>query len=115
MSKKVLIMAGGTGGHIFPALAITKELEKREVTVEWLGGNNSMESEFVPGHGIKFHGVYTSGIRGKKFIILLKALFLLSYGFIQTIFVFLKFRPNMVIGMGGFASGLGGEVTSRCL
>ena len=110
MSKKVLIMAGGTGGHIFPALAITKELEKREVTVEWLGGNNSMESEFVPGHGIKFHGVYTSGIRGKKFIILLKALFLLSYGFIQTIFVFLKFRPNMVIGMGGFASGLGGLI-----
>jgi len=110
MSKKILIMAGGTGGHIFPALSISNELKKRGVKVEWLGGNNSMESELVPSHKIRFHGVYTSGIRGKNFIILLKALFFLSYGFIQTIFVFFKFRPNMVIGMGGFASGLGGVI-----
>ena len=66
MSKKILIMAGGTGGHIFPALSICNELKKRGANVEWLGGNNSMESELVPGYGIKFHGVYTSGIRGKK-------------------------------------------------
>jgi UDP-N-acetylglucosamine--N-acetylmuramyl-(pentapeptide) pyrophosphoryl-undecaprenol N-acetylglucosamine transferase len=111
MSKKVLIMAGGTGGHIFPALAIVKELEKREVIVEWLGGNNSMESELIPSHGIRFHGVYTSGVRGKKFIILLKALFLLSYGFIQTIFVFFKYRPNTVIGMGGYVTGVGGLIS----
>ena len=45
MSKKILIMAGGTGGHIFPALSISNELKKRGVEVEWLGGNNSMESE----------------------------------------------------------------------
>jgi len=110
MSKKILIMAGGTGGHIFPALAITKELEKRGLVVEWLGGNHSMESELVPSHGIKFHGVYTSGIRGKNLITLLKALFFLSYGLLQTAFVILKFRPNRVIGMGGYASGIGGLI-----
>ena len=48
MSKKILIMAGGTGGHIFPALAIAKELKERGVAVEWLGGKNKMESRLVP-------------------------------------------------------------------
>ena len=110
MSKKILIMAGGTGGHIFPALSISKELSKRGARVEWLGGKKSMESNLVPSHGIKFHGVYTSGIRGKKLIVILKALFLLSVGFIQTMFVFIKYRPNAVIGMGGYASGIGGLI-----
>ena len=108
MSKKILIMAGGTGGHIFPALSISNELKKRGAKIEWLGGNNSMESELVPNHSIKFHGVYTSGIRGKKIITLVKAIFLLAYGFIQTTFVFLRYRPNVVIGMGGYTSGIGG-------
>ena len=110
MSKKILIMAGGTGGHIFPALSISKELSKRGARVEWLGGRDSMESNLVPSHEIKFHGVYTSGIRGKKLIVILKALFLLSVGFIQTMFVFIKYRPNTVIGMGGYASGIGGLI-----
>ena len=68
MSKKILIMAGGTGGHIFPALSIAKELSKRGAIVEWLGGRNSMESDLVPRYEIKFNGVFTSGIRGKKLI-----------------------------------------------
>ena len=110
MSKKILIMAGGTGGHIFPALSICNELKKRGAKAEWLGGNNSMESELVPVHGIKFHGVYTSGIRGKKIITLIKAIFLLAYGLIQTTLVFIRFRPNMVIGMGGYTSGIGGLI-----
>jgi UDP-N-acetylglucosamine--N-acetylmuramyl-(pentapeptide) pyrophosphoryl-undecaprenol N-acetylglucosamine transferase len=55
MSKKILIMAGGTGGHIFPALAIAKELKERGAVVEWLGGKNAMESRLVPRHGYKFH------------------------------------------------------------
>jgi len=66
MSKKILIMAGGTGGHIFPALSIAKELTKRGAIVQWLGGRDSMESDLVPSYNIKFHGVFTSGIRGKK-------------------------------------------------
>ena len=110
MSKKILVMAGGTGGHIFPALAIAKELHKRGTVVEWLGGKNSMESRLVPEYGYKFHGVYTSGLRGKNLLTILKAVFLLCFGLVQTVIVFTKFRPNKVIGMGGYASGIGGLI-----
>ena len=106
MSKKILIMAGGTGGHIFPALSIAKELSKRGAILEWLGGRDSMESSLVPNHGIKFNGVFTSGIRGKKLITVIRALFLLSFGFVQTMILFIRYRPNAVIGMGGYASGI---------
>ena len=91
MSKKVLIMAGGTGGHIFPALAIAKEMTDQGANIEWLGGRNSMEVLLVPKHGYKLHCVYTSGLRGKNLLTLLKAIFLLSLGLIETIFVFLRF------------------------
>ena len=111
MFKKVLIMAGGTGGHIFPALAIAKELKARGVVVEWLGGKNGLENSLVPKHGYHLNSVYSSGLRGKSPITILKAVFLLSLGFIQTILVFIKFRPNRVIGMGGYASGIGGLVS----
>tara|TARA_B110000483_G_scaffold174034_1_gene205924 strand:+ start:1240 stop:2265 length:1026 start_codon:yes stop_codon:yes gene_type:complete len=111
MSKKILIMAGGTGGHIFPALAIAKELETKGAVIEWLGGKKGMESTLVPKHGFHFNGVYSSGLRGKKLTTLFKAIFLLSFGLLQTILVFVRFRPNKVIGMGGYASGVGGIVS----
>ena len=75
MSKKILIMAGGTGGHIFPALAIAKELETKGAVIEWLGGKKGMECTLVPQHGFRFNGVYSSGLRGKKFTTLFKAIF----------------------------------------
>jgi len=111
MSKKILIMAGGTGGHIFPALAIAKELQSKGAVIEWLGGKKGMESALVTSYGYHFNGVYSSGLRGKNPTTLFKAIFLLSFGFIQTIVVFIRFRPNKVIGMGGYASGLGGIVS----
>ena len=111
MFKKILIMAGGTGGHIFPALAIAKELETKGAVIEWLGGKKGMESTLVPKHGFRFNGVYSSGLRGKKLTTLFKAIFLLSFGLLQTILVFVRFRPNKVIGMGGYASGVGGIVS----
>ena len=111
MSKKILIMAGGTGGHIFPALAIAKELETKGAVIEWLGGKKGMECTLVPQHGFRFNGVYSSGLRGKKFTTLFKAIFLLSFGLLQTILVFIRFRPDKVIGMGGYASGIGGIIS----
>ena len=70
-----------------------------------------MESRLVPRHGYKFHGVSSSGLRGKNLLVILKAFFLLGCGFFQTVIIFIKYRPNIVIGMGGYASGIGGFIS----
>lgn len=108
--KTILIMAGGTGGHIFPALAINKALKTHPVHVEWLGSPNGMETTLVPKHGIKLHTISTLGLRGKPIISLLKAPFLLSLAFFQAIKLFVRIKPDVVLGMGGFATGIGGVV-----
>ena len=109
-AKTILIMAGGTGGHIFPALAIAKELEQHSVNIEWLGSKHGMENTLVPQHNISLHTVNSTGLRGKNIANLIKAPFLLSLAFIQTIRVFSKVKPTAILGMGGFASGIGGVV-----
>ena len=108
--KTILIMAGGTGGHIFPALAIAKELDQRSVNIKWLGSKRGMENTLVPKHNIPLHTVSAVGLRGKNRLALIKAPFLLSLAFIQTVRVFAKVNPGVVLGMGGFASGVGGLV-----
>ena len=110
MSKKILIMAGGTGGHIFPALAIAKELSSRGMDIVWLGSKGGMEEKIVPKHGYPIHCIHSSGLRGKSLFAFIKGVCLLAIGFIQTISLFLKNKPNIVIGMGGYASGVGGIV-----
>jgi UDP-N-acetylglucosamine--N-acetylmuramyl-(pentapeptide) pyrophosphoryl-undecaprenol N-acetylglucosamine transferase len=110
MSNKVLIMAAGTGGHIFPALAIARELSSRGMDVEWLGSKGGMEEKIVPKHGHPIHCIHSSGLRGKSLFAFIKGVCLLAIGFIQTISLFLKNKPNIVIGMGGYASGIGGIV-----
>ncbi|MGE4594868.1 MAG: undecaprenyldiphospho-muramoylpentapeptide beta-N-acetylglucosaminyltransferase [Gammaproteobacteria bacterium] len=107
---RILIMAGGTGGHIFPALAIAAELKNRGAHVEWLGTKQGMENTLVPKHGYQLHRVSSSGIRGKSITTLFKAFFILILSFFQILLVFIKIRPNQVIGMGGYASGIGGVV-----
>lgn len=110
MSKKILIMAGGTGGHIFPALAVANELKNHSTEIQWLGSNSGMENEIVPKHNIKLHAVSSVGLRGKRVASLIKAPFLLSYAALKVMGIFLKFKPDVVLGMGGFASGIGGLV-----
>ena len=109
-NKTILIMAGGTGGHIFPALAIAKELSTHSVNIEWLGSKHGMENMLVPQHNIKLHSVNAVGLRGKNLLTLVKAPFLLSIALLQTFKVFLRLKPNVVLGMGGFVSGVGGIV-----
>ncbi len=108
--KNILIMAGGTGGHIFPALAIAEELKKQPTNIQWLGSTNGMENDLVPKYNIDLHTVHAVGLRGKSIFKLIKAPFLLSLALVQTIKIFIKIKPDVALGMGGFASGIGGLV-----
>ncbi len=110
MSKltSVLIMAGGTGGHVFPGLAVAKKLIEQNIAVNWLGTKDSFESRVVPEAGIPIHYISISGVRGKGIFTLLFAPFRLLYAVFQAKRIIKKLKPDLVLGMGGFASGPGG-------
>jgi UDP-N-acetylglucosamine--N-acetylmuramyl-(pentapeptide) pyrophosphoryl-undecaprenol N-acetylglucosamine transferase len=104
----VLIMAGGTGGHVFPALAVAQELRARGVPVVWLGVPGSMESRLVPAHGFAMEWIQIAGIRGKGLGVWLKAPFRILQGVVRATRILKKIRPRAVIGLGGYVSGPGG-------
>ncbi len=108
MSHRVLIMAGGTGGHVFPALTVAKELSMRSVSVEWLGTARGIENRLVPEAQIPLHHIEVQGLRGKGLVKLVLAPFLLLKALAQALRVLRKQRPELVLGFGGFASGPGG-------
>lgn len=106
--KTILIMAGGTGGHIFPALAVAEELRASGWTIVWLGSKAGMESKLVPQYGYKIEWLRFAGLRGKG---ILRALFLplnLLIAFGQSARVIFRVRPDVVLGMGGYISFPGG-------
>lgn len=103
-----LLMAGGTGGHVIPALTIAKELMARGATVEWLGTRKGIEARLVPAANIPLHFLDVEGVRGKGPLALLKAPFLINKAIGQAAKVIRQVQPNAVLGMGGFASGPGG-------
>jgi UDP-N-acetylglucosamine--N-acetylmuramyl-(pentapeptide) pyrophosphoryl-undecaprenol N-acetylglucosamine transferase len=104
----VLIMAGGTGGHVFPALAVADELRSRGVPVVWLGTKAGIESRLVPQAGYPVEWMSITGLRGKKSMTLLLAPARIALACWQAFFVLLRIKPCAVLGMGGFASGPGG-------
>lgn len=106
--KRVVIMAGGTGGHVFPALAVAEQLRHRGVTVSWLGTRAGIEARLVPAAGIDIDYLKIKGVRGRGLSGLLKAPFLVSLALWQAIKVLRHLKPDVVIGFGGFASGPGG-------
>lgn len=107
-AQKILIMAGGTGGHVFPALATAEKLQQQGVAVEWLGSSHGIEGELVPEAGIKLHTIEVRGLRGKGKLSLLLAPFKLLLALWQALAVVRRVKPDAVLGMGGFASGPGG-------
>lgn len=109
-----LIMAGGTGGHVFPALATAEKLQEQGVHVEWLGSRHGMEADLVSGSGIKFHSIDVKGLRGKGKLSLLLAPFKLLLALWQALSVLRRVKPDVVLGMGGFASGPGGMAAWLC-
>ena len=103
MSQKVaLIMAGGTGGHIFPGLAVAEELRARGWRVHWLGAPGSMESRIVPTHGFALELIAFSGVRGKGFVTLALLPLRLLRAFWQALAVVRRVQPDVVVGLGGY-------------
>ncbi|WP_025821039.1 undecaprenyldiphospho-muramoylpentapeptide beta-N-acetylglucosaminyltransferase [Shewanella marina] len=107
-AKRILIMAGGTGGHVFPALAVAKYLAKQGWTVRWLGTADRMEARLVPQHGFDIDFIDIKGVRGNGLIRKLGAPIKILRSIMQARQVIKEFKPDVVMGMGGFASGPGG-------
>ena len=102
MTKCALVMAGGTGGHIFPGLAVAEALRDRSWRVHWIGGPGSMESQLVPPRGFAFETVAFSGVRGKGVTTLVLLPLRLLKAFWQSIQVVRRVQPDVVIGLGGY-------------
>lgn len=105
---KVMIMAGGTGGHVFPALAVARELKAAGHQTAWLGTERGIEARLVPQANIKLHFLSVQGVRGRGWTGLLKAPFLIARAIVQAAGYLRRERPDVVLGFGGFASGPGG-------
>ncbi|MEH6447648.1 MAG: undecaprenyldiphospho-muramoylpentapeptide beta-N-acetylglucosaminyltransferase [Oleispira sp.] len=107
-NKTIMVMAGGTGGHVFPALAVADELKLRGFEIHWLGTAAGIEADLVPKSGYPLHCINVTGLRGKGKLALLAA----PWKIIKAIYQALRFmrivRPSAVLGLGGFATGPGG-------
>lgn len=104
----LLVMAGGTGGHVYPALAVAREVARRGVNVVWLGTQSGLEARLVPEAGFDIEWVNIKGLRGHGWRGLVRTPFLLILAVAQTVRVIFHHRPSAVLGMGGFAAGPGG-------
>lgn len=109
MSQKcALVMAGGTGGHIFPGLAVAEGLRAKGWRVHWLGAPSGMEARLVPPHGFAFEAVHFGGVRGKGLATLALLPLRLLKAFAQSVGVIRRVRPDVVLGLGGYISFPGG-------
>jgi len=108
MTKKVLLMAGGTGGHVFPALACAEALTARGFEVHWLGTPRGIENELVEQAGYRLHHIQIGGLRGKSLSTLIKAPWQLLRALGQARSLIKQLRPLFVLGFGGYVTGPGG-------
>jgi UDP-N-acetylglucosamine--N-acetylmuramyl-(pentapeptide) pyrophosphoryl-undecaprenol N-acetylglucosamine transferase len=104
----IMIMAGGTGGHVFPGLAVAAELKARQREVVWLGTQRGLEARLVPQHGIEIEWITIAGVRGRGAFAWASAPFRIGKAVLQALGALRRRRPAAVLGMGGFVSGPGG-------
>lgn len=106
--KTVMIVAGGTGGHVFPGIAVARELRHRGISVVWLGTKHGLDTQLVPQEGIPFYGIPMVGLRGKSLWRKLTTPLRLFKTILQSMWLMLKLKPNVVIGMGGYVTAPAG-------
>jgi len=113
---RILVMAGGTGGHVFPALAVAEELRARGVEVTWLGSRRGLEADVVPKAGYPIDYINVSGLRGKGVLSWALAPVKLLIALMQGWMIMRRRHPSAVLGMGGFVTGPGGLAAwlTRC-
>ena len=106
--KRLMIMAAGTGGHIFPGIAIAQTMRERGWEVSWLGTSHGMEQDLVPRNGIAIDAIDFSGMRGKGLQHTLTGAFKLTASFVSCLRIIARRRPDVVLGMGGYVCVPGG-------
>ena len=112
--KRLMVMAGGTGGHVFPGLAVAHHLMEQGWQVRWLGTADRMEADLVPKHGIEIDFIRISGLRGKGMKALLLAPLRIFNAWRQARRIMKAWKPDVVLGMGGYVSGPGGLAAWSC-
>lgn len=112
----VLIMAGGTGGHVYPALAVAQQLRLGSHQISWLGTKNGLEARIVPAADISIDWLQVGGLRGRSFVRWLTAPFQITRAIYQAVRTINRRQPAVVLGMGGYVSGPGGIAAwlTRC-
>jgi len=112
VSKTILIMAGGTGGHVFPGLAVADEMRGRGWNVVWMGARSGIEARLVPAHGYPVEWIRAAALRGKGFAAKVLLPLNLLLGFWQSARAIFRIRPDVVLGMGGYVAFPGGMMAS---
>ncbi|WP_274850480.1 undecaprenyldiphospho-muramoylpentapeptide beta-N-acetylglucosaminyltransferase [Serratia marcescens] len=112
--KRLMVMAGGTGGHVFPGLAVAHHLMAQGWQVRWLGTADRMEADLVPKHGIEIDFIRISGLRGKGLKAQLTAPLRIWQAVRQAKAIMRSYQPDVVLGMGGYVSGPGGLAAWQC-
>ncbi|MGP8307043.1 undecaprenyldiphospho-muramoylpentapeptide beta-N-acetylglucosaminyltransferase [Vibrio sp. YIC-376] len=107
-TKRLMVMAGGTGGHVFPGLAVAKQLQEQGWEIRWLGTADRMEADLVPKHGIEIDFIKVKGLRGQGIKRLIAAPFQIINAIMQARAHMKRWQPDAVLGMGGYVSGPGG-------
>jgi UDP-N-acetylglucosamine--N-acetylmuramyl-(pentapeptide) pyrophosphoryl-undecaprenol N-acetylglucosamine transferase len=104
----VLVLAGGTGGHVYPALAVALELQQRGFHIRWLGTERGLESRVVVAAGLALDFIKVRGLRGKGMAARIQGLLMLIWASLQSLYAVFRIRPVCVLGMGGYVSGPAG-------
>ncbi|CAM2823786.1 undecaprenyldiphospho-muramoylpentapeptide beta-N-acetylglucosaminyltransferase [Vibrio rarus] len=113
-NKRLLVMAGGTGGHVFPGLAVAKYLQQQGWEIRWLGTEDRMEAQLVPKHGIDIDFIKVKGLRGQGIGKLIQAPLQILNAIRQAKAHIKRYNPDVVLGMGGYVSGPGGIAARQC-